>query len=120
MTDFSLANLIKVTLGASLGASLRYFATLYLPFPILVVNVLGSLVIGFLFFYLQKNFSDSSQFWIIGCLGSFTTFSSFSLNVIRYFEEGDFIKSVGYIVVSVVLCLLACYLGYKFGEANVI
>ena len=110
-----LINSLLVGGGAVFGAITRYIFTLFIPFPILVVNVIGSLVIG----YTTAKFS-AQQEWLmlvnIGFLGALTTFSSFSLKVVKYIYEGEFIQAGSYILFSVFICVFACYFGYKLGS----
>ena len=86
-----------VALGGALGSSLRFLSTNFIkyfyptfPFGTLFVNIFGSLLIGFLMNYLEdKNISESfiKYFIIIGVLGSFTTFSAFSFEVVDMFNN---------------------------------
>ena len=84
------------------------------PFGTLMVNVVGSLLIGLLYVLLMER----GQFdfpWrgllIIGFLGAFTTFSSFSLDTIVLLELGEIDKALLNVGGSVVGCLSATYLG---------
>ena len=114
-------NLFLVASGGAVGASLRYFVSnifrLYFPlFPIgtLFVNVLGSFIIGLLANYLHsKDLSDIfyKYFIIIGLLGSFTTFSSFSIENIELIKEGKTMLSFFYIFLSFSLCILSAFVG---------
>lgn len=100
-------------LGAILGAVLRYVAVLYLPFPILAVNVLGSFLVGLVYPKLTDNFPQYIPLINIGFLGSFTTFSSFSLEIVHGFSSGLVLKTLVYGAFSVIACILVCYLGVK-------
>jgi len=115
-----------VATGGALGASLRYFIIniiryLYpnLPLGTLFVNILGSFLIGFLMNYLEnKNVSDVfiRYFIIIGILGSFTTFSTFSFDVIELLNNKKIFISLSYILISVSTCLFFTYIGYNFNK----
>jgi CrcB protein len=98
------------------GAVARYFAE---PFPwgTIVVNVSGSLVIGFLATLASPDGRllvppDARVFLMIGVCGGYTTFSSFSLETLNLAREGEWLWAAGNIVLSVSLCLLAVWLGH--------
>lgn len=120
-------NLIWVALGGALGSSLRYLSTnlikyLYpnFPFGTLFVNIFGSFLIGFLMNYLEeKNISESfiKYFIIIGLLGSYTTFSAFSFEVIDMINNHRIFISIIYVLISVISCLIFAYLGYNLHKA---
>ena len=84
------------------------------PYSTLLINVLGSFVIGILFILLVER-SLLAPIWrsalLVGFLGAFTTFSSFSLQALGLMEEGRFIAALGYIGSSVIVCILAVALG---------
>ena len=108
--------IIFIGFGAFMGASIRFLATVYLPLPLVTVNVLGSFLAGLSHSY----FCNSPQSLVlllfnIGFLGSLTTFSSFSLEAINYLLSGQFFKAIFYILLSVFSSLLCCYIGYKIG-----
>ena len=121
-----MTNILLVATGGALGASLRYFIIniaryLYpnLPLGTLFVNILGSFLIGFLMNYLEnKNVSDVfiRYFIIIGILGSFTTFSTFSFDVIELLNNKKIFISLSYILISVSTCLFFTYIGYNFNK----
>ncbi len=113
-----------VMLGGMFGVAARMWmssalgATFGLAFPIgtLVVNVLGCFVIG-LFTGLTGHGGvwhvspNMQQAVTIGVLGGYTTFSSFSLQTIDLLSGGHFLQATLNVVLSVVLCLLACWFG---------
>ena len=82
------------------------------PFPwgTLVVNVLGSFLMGCLFVVLVEK-GGLSSYWrdacMIGGLGAFTTFSAFSLDVFRLMQHGALYEALIYVAASVVICILA-------------
>ena len=105
---------IAIIIGASTGALLRYFAVLALPFPVFIVNIVGSFLIGLSY----QKFSQSTPPHYIhlvntGFLGALTTFSAFSLELLQGFKAGKVFEMGFYAVVSVLACLIACFLGYK-------
>jgi len=114
-----------IAIGGALGSMARYACTnlvaAWLPglFPwgTIGINVLGSFVIG-LFFTLTGPDGrmvvtpDTRQFVIVGICGGYTTFSSFSLQTLNLVRAGDMVGAGANVVGSVVLCLLAVWLGY--------
>ena len=117
---------IYVAGGGAFGASLRFFvqsiSKLYFPnFPVgtLVVNIIGSFLIGLLANYLNsKEISELfyKYFIIIGLLGSFTTFSAFSIETIELINEGRISLSLIYILLSFVLTISAAFLGLSLNK----
>jgi CrcB protein len=119
---------VAVGLGASLGSVARYLSslgTLHLLGPgfawgTLTVNVLGSLLIGL---YSTLTEPDgrlmaspvTRQFVLAGFCGGFTTFSIFSLETLLLVERGAFALAGVNVAVSVILWLLAVWLGYRIG-----
>ena len=89
------------------------------PYGTLAVNVLGSLLIGILFILLIEKLAVAAE-WraglIVGLLGAFTTFSTFSLETFTLLEDGAFVKAGLNVLLSVVLCLLATWLGISLGR----
>ena len=89
------------------------------PFGTLVVNVLGSLLIGYFFvLFLERTIVNDAlrSAILIGLLGSFTTFSTFSLETLNLFNEGAYVKAVLNVVLSVVLCLAATWTGFTMAR----
>jgi len=119
---------VGVALGGAIGSVLRYLIQIQstqwfgssFPYGTLLVNVVGSLLIGFLSFTLLErvSVSDEVRFAIfVGLLGGFTTFSTFSLETLNLLQQGNFINAAGNVLVSVGLCLLACFLGLSLARA---
>ncbi len=119
--------LLAIAGGGALGAVLRFgmSSTIYrilgreFPYGTLAVNVLGSLLMGFLFVVLVERFALSAE-WraalLIGLLGSFTTFSTFSFETLALFESGELFRAFLNIILSVCLCLAATWLGLSLGR----
>lgn len=105
--------LTSVALGGAIGAMMRYLIGLAVAFPFgtLAVNVLGSLVIGVLFVALSAMRAEWSAFLMVGVLGGFTTFSSFSLDTVKLIMDGRIGFAGGYVLASVGLSLIACWIG---------
>lgn len=116
-----LKSLLFVATGGAIGSSLRYLFMLFtkdsqFPYATLLVNILGSLLIGFLFALNLKNefFTKNINLLLItGLCGGFTTFSAFSIENLRMIQEGKIAISLLYISLSIVGGLLATWLGYK-------
>jgi CrcB protein len=121
-----LTNLIWVATGGAVGASLRFltsslFKYIYPNFPLgtIIVNISGSFLIGLLMTFLEnKSVSHNfiQYFLIIGILGSYTTFSAFSFEVIDLYNDKGFIISFFYILLSVFSCLFAAFLGFNINK----
>ncbi|MEM7295538.1 MAG: CrcB family protein [Pseudomonadota bacterium] len=103
--------LFSVALGGALGSVLRYGFGLWLTFPAgtLTVNVLGSFLIGTVSAWAAGR--SLAPLLVFGLLGGFTTFSAFSLDVLRLAEAGRLAFAGAYAVASVALSLLACGFG---------
>ncbi len=118
-----------VALGGALGSVSRYWLSDLVaarfgesfPWGTLVINVTGSFLIG-----IFAAFSDpdgralispgARQFLMIGICGGYTTFSSFSLQTLRLAQEDEWLYAGGNVILSVVLCLVAVWLGYWLGS----
>lgn len=112
MTKF-LFEAISVMSGAALGGLFRYIACATIPAPILAVNLVGSLIIGFTYPKLSQHFPNYLHFINTGLLGGLTTFSAFSLEVVQIFDQGDFVKALIYVSFKIIICIAACLLGYR-------
>ena len=123
-----MSNFLLVAFGGSIGASTRYFFYLvsknlfspnYIFINTLIINIIGSFLIGYLIFFLEnKSFSQDflKYFFIIGILGSFTTFSAFSLEAIDLLVNKRFLIAFFYIFLSLFLCLIFTFLGLNFNK----
>lgn len=115
--------LVFVMVGGALGAGLRHgfniavprFLGLAFPWHTVLVNVLGSFLMGVLIAWLAGRPDESASlrlFLATGVLGGFTTFSAFSLDFFTLWERGNVLAAFGYVLVSVVVSLLAIYAGF--------
>ena len=114
---------LLVGLGGAIGAMSRYGLSSLLarvwpagfPFATLLVNILGSLLMGVLVGLLSRLHPDAQEqarlFLAVGVLGGFTTFSAFSLDTITLLERGQLLQAGLYVLLSVALCLVGLYLG---------
>ena len=117
-------NYIWVMIGSALGGGARYWCSGFIaqrigetfPWGTLIVNVAGSFVIGFFATLTGPDGrflvgTTARQFVMIGLCGGYTTFSSFSLQTLNLARDGEWLRAGGNIGLSVVLCLLAVWLG---------
>ncbi len=84
------------------------------PWGTLVVNVVGSLTMGFLYIVLLERLTvgpDVRALLLIGFLGAFTTFSTFSIETLNLIEQADYLKALLNILLSVTACVAAAWAG---------
>jgi len=120
----SAVSLLWIALGGALGAVLRALATWAvpagrLPWATLLVNVVGSFLIGWVIARpgITAHWSSHGYaFMVVGICGGFTTFSSFSWQTFELLETGHWFEAGLNIVLSVILCLLATWLGWRLGR----
>ncbi len=104
-------------LGGGLGAVLRHWLTLRvthdLPYATLIVNVLGSLLLGLWIGFLggSAEMGEQEKRLVFGFCGGFTTFSSFAYQSLQLHRERTIVFAVGNIILSLVLCWSALWLG---------
>ncbi len=119
--------LVAIAAGGAAGAVMRYLVSngVYnwlgrgFPWGTLTVNGVGSLLMGLLFVLLTERLALGPQwraFLLIGFLGAFTTFSTFSVETLHLIEGGELWKALLNMVGSVVLCVAAAWLGVVVGR----
>ncbi|MDJ0640185.1 MAG: CrcB family protein [Paracoccaceae bacterium] len=108
-----LTTLVYVALGGALGSVLRVLLGMAVTFPFgtLMVNVLGSFLIGLCWASGVDKMAALHPFLMLGVLGGFTTFSTFSLDVLKLVEGGQLGLSAAYVLASVLLSVGACFVG---------
>jgi CrcB protein len=112
---------LLVFLGGGFGSALRYmvgklFQNTFETFPIgtLIVNVVGSLLIGFFLGFDLKNggLSETQTLVLVtGFCGGFTTFSAFAMENQMFLKSGDYIQFISYTLGSIILGIAAVVLG---------
>ena len=119
-----MAAYLWIAIGSALGGMARYgcsglaarLISETFPWGTLIVNVLGSFIIGFFATLTGPDGrvyvgSLTRQFVLIGFCGGYTTFSSFSIQTLNLMEDGEWLRATANIGGSVVLCLLAVWIG---------
>jgi fluoride exporter len=116
-----MTHLLSIAAGGAVGAVLRYWfssgAHLLMgkgfPYGTLLVNLLGSFIIGAVYVFMVERgelSEDWRAFLVIGLLGAFTTFSTFSFETINLIETGEMLKAGLNVLFSVSLCFSACWI----------
>lgn len=111
-----------ISCGGAFGAVMRYYLSNVVyqlldrgfPYGTMVVNILGSFLIGigFVLFTEKMTFgSDVRLFVMVGLLGALTTFSTFSLETLLLMQQGELLKAGLNIILSVFACLCLTWLG---------
>jgi CrcB protein len=114
--------LLAIAAGGAVGTLLRYWVSTGahavlgrgFPYGTLTVNVLGSLMMGFLYVWLLDRIVTGPvvrAFLLIGLLGGFTTFSTFSIESLNLIEAGHVLKALVNVLLSVTVCITAAGLG---------
>lgn len=120
---------LAIMAGGSIGAGLRFGLSKWIasawgesfPWGTLVVNVSGSLIIGIIASVTgsEGRFIVSPylrEFLMLGVLGGYTTFSSFSLQTLQLAQQGQWLLAAANSIFSLLLCLLAVWLGFVLGN----
>lgn len=121
-------NILLVAIGGAFGSVCRYLTGLLMtrifganfPWGTITVNILGSFAIGFLTELVARRFNASMEMrllLVVGILGGFTTFSSFSLDTVALIEKGAVTSAFIYVAASVAISLIATFAGFALGRA---
>jgi len=124
----SIYNILFVGIGGFFGAIARFVIARQMalrlgdafPYGTLFVNTAGSLLLGFLSRFLLEHLVVSELVRVgllIGFLGAFTTFSTFSYESVILMQEGDFLKAALNIFGNVILCLAFCLVGLQLSKS---
>jgi CrcB protein len=109
---------LAVAVGGALGAMARYAVSIWVfnyssdkfPYATLSVNVLGSFIMGILFVIIVERAAlpaEMRSLLMVGFLGAFTTFSTFSLDALSLWQNGHLFVALVYVLATVILCLVA-------------
>ncbi len=118
---------LAIALGGALGALMRYWVSTAVygwlgrgfPWGTLAVNVAGSLAMGVLYILLLERLTTGPEvraFLLIGLLGAFTTFSTFSIETFNLIEQAEIGKALLNMAASVLACVLAAWAGVILGR----
>jgi CrcB protein len=119
--------LIAIAGGGALGALLRFWVSTGVyrlagrgfPWGTLAVNLVGSFLMGLLFvLFLERSLvsGEVRAAVLVGLLGAFTTFSTFSIETLNLLEQADYLEALWNALASVLMCLLACWGGLVLGR----
>jgi CrcB protein len=117
----SLTNLLLAALGGAFGSALRVIVTILippgvLPWGTIVINIVGSFLIGWLMGQLGGVTPDNARWHMLlvaGVCGGFTTFSAFSWQTLDLFQKHQSGAALANVLLSVVICFTATWLGWR-------
>ncbi len=116
-----------IAAGGALGSLLRFWSSTAMhrwlgqafPYGTLFVNVSGSLAMGFLYVLLTSRMELAAPwraFFLVGLLGAFTTFSTFSMDTLQLLEKGLWFRAVLNVFSNVMICIAAAWVGVLIGR----
>ena len=116
-------NYLVVFLGGGIGSVARFLVAAWIgqrwgrsfPLGTFAANITGSFLIGLIMTLMTERFMENPQlrlFFVVGCLGGYTTFSSFQYETGRLLTDGEFI----YAALNVILSVLVGFMALKLGE----
>ena len=118
---------LSIAAGGAIGALLRFWVSTGVyqvlgrgfPYGTLAVNVIGSLIMGLLYVLMLERMTVGPELrgaLLVGLLGAFTTFSTFSIETLNLVEQADYLKALLNVLVSVLACLVAAWVGVTLGR----
>ena len=122
-----MTQILAIAGGGAMGALMRFWVSGWVysvlgrnfPYGTFAVNLLGSLAMGFFYVALIERLTAAPE-WraviMVGFLGAFTTFSTFSLETLNLIEGGELPKALANMILSVVLCIVAAWAGMIAGR----
>ena len=122
-----MTQILSIAAGGAVGALLRFWISngIYtlmgraFPYGTLAVNILGSLLMGLLYVMFHERMTVGPEVragLLIGLLGAFTTFSTFSMETLNLIEQADYLKAVLNVLLSVFACVSAAWIGLAIGR----
>ncbi len=118
---------LSIAAGGAIGALLRFWVSTGVyqllgrgfPYGTLAVNVIGSLIMGLLYVLMLERMTVGPELrgaLLVGLLGAFTTFSTFSIETLNLVEQADYLKALLNVLLSVLACLVAAWVGVTLGR----
>jgi len=118
---------LAIAAGGAIGSLLRFWSSTGMhrwlgqsfPYGTLFVNVTGSLLMGFLYVLLTSRMELGTPwraFFLVGLLGAFTTFSTFSMDTLQLLEKGLWLRALLNVLSNVVVCIGAAWAGVLIGR----
>jgi len=119
--------LLIIFFGGGAGSVTRYLLINYfnkiipssIPYGALLVNLIGSLIIGIIYYFITTKLLLNEQlkvFLTIGFLGGFTTFSTFNLDFFKLIESGNLSLAIIYAAITFIGTIALFYIGYNFAK----
>lgn len=112
--------LLYIFIGGGAGSVLRYLLsrglnlTFQIPIGTLIVNVIGSFILGLILGYVLKNNTTDPLILMltVGFCGGFTTFSAFAVENLTLLRQGEFLLFILYTALSILVSLIAIYFAF--------